>query len=71
MKTVDIEILIPMTRYPVVGKIITTKVDSEGVVIDRFLRRRIADSELDGCVRIVQPAKKSKEDKVDAKSIAN
>ena len=72
MKTVQIEILKPMKRYPVVGKIITTEVDSDGIVLDRFLRRRVADSQIDGCVRIIAAAaKKSKEDKVDGKSIAN
>jgi len=70
MPFVDIEIVKPMGRFPIAGKIISVETDSDGVILDRFLRRRLKDSEIDGCLRIV-PAKKSKEDKVNGKSVAN
>ncbi len=62
MPFIDIEIVKPMGRYPIAGNIISTEVDSYGVILDRFLRRRLKDSEIDGCLRIVT-GKKSKEAK--------
>ena len=57
MSTVQIEILTPMRRYPTAGAIITTEVDHAGVIKDSFLRRRLSDSERDGCVRLIEKKK--------------
>lgn len=60
MSTIQIEILTPMRRYPIVGAVITTEVDHAGVIKDSFLRRRLRDSERDSCVRIVEEKKPTK-----------
>ena len=63
MSTIQIEILTPMRRYPVVGSVITTEVDRAGVIKDDFLRRRLRDSERDNCVRIFTANKSTKTSK--------
>ena len=57
MKTIQIKIVKPMRRYPISGAIITTEVDDSGVIIDSFLRRRVMDSEIDGCVVVIDKKK--------------
>jgi len=66
MKTIKIEIMKAMRRYPTVGAIITTEVDHAGIIKDNFMRRRVLDSERDGCVRIVEDKKpvKTAKDKI-------
>lgn len=69
MKTVDIEIVQPTRRYPNKGMVVTAEVDRNGVIKDRFLRRRLRDSDIDGNCKIKQAAKKATpktEDKLNA-----
>lgn len=44
------------------GKVLELDVDSDGVLLDRFWRRRLQDSAMDNCVSVVieteEPAKK-------------
>lgn len=51
MSTVELEIV--RLRGHVAGKIVTCAVDADGVIIDRFWRRRLRDSSRDGCVKLV------------------
>jgi len=41
------------------GQVIDAALDREGVLIDKFLRRRLADARFDNCIQIVKPKKQS------------
>ncbi len=49
----EIELEVVNVRGHVAGKIVRCAVDADGVIIDRFWRRRLRDSERDGCVKLV------------------
>ncbi|MCK4962081.1 MAG: hypothetical protein KAS19_06330 [Anaerolineales bacterium] len=54
-----IEILKEFSGHPhKVGTVVEVATDSDGVIIDRFWRRRVRDSKIDECVRVA--TKKSK-----------
>ena len=42
------------------GKIVTVQCDEEGTPLDFHWRRRMRDSETDGCCEVVKPQAKSK-----------
>ena len=43
----------------IIDQVISVEVDSDGVPVDRFWRRRLRDSKVDGCVelQILKPQK--------------
>lgn len=53
------------------GKRISIKVDRNGLPLDRHWRRRLKDSEIDGCVAIIEEKKAEKKEKKEKKSKSN
>ena len=51
-----------MTIHGKTGEV-KIRVDKSGTPIDKNWRRRIKDAEIDGCVEVVKPATKKKENK--------
>lgn len=59
MKTITLKIEKPLLDKAV-GDTITLDCDRDGVIIDRYWRRRLQDSELDKCVTILKQKKGAK-----------
>lgn len=61
---ITLKINIALNGYKV-GDKLSLETDADGNIIDRFWSRRLKDSEIDGCVEVMQSkeAKKKKGDK--------
>ncbi len=66
LKTVKLKILKPLKSY-LPGRIISIKVDRDGIAMDRYWRNRISDSRVDKCVEIIE----NKASKTNKKTGAN
>ena len=58
---IKVEILKALPGYTV-GQSVQIEVDADGVAIDRYWRKRIRDSKIDGCLKLAdqKPKKASK-----------
>ena len=50
------------------GETITLDSDNNGIPLDKFWRRRLADSKIDGCVEVVKPSAKKPKSKTTEKA---
>jgi hypothetical protein len=52
---------IKVNNIPGYSGIINIKTDENGVICDKFWRRRVKDSQIDGCLEIIKQKKPKKE----------
>lgn len=55
MKSINLKI----NNVPGFNGVVSVQTDDDGVPLDEFWRRRLADAESDQCVEIVKPVKES------------
>lgn len=59
LKKVTLKLNVDLKELPK-GSIFDLAVDRDGMVVDRYWRKRVQDSKIDNCVSVIQP-KKQKE----------
>jgi len=55
-KTIAIKLNVDL-RGKKAGDTVTCEVDRDGVIVDQYWRRRVAEAEIDKCVTVVKGAK--------------
>lgn len=60
LKKVTLKLNVDLKELPK-GSVFDLSVDRDGVIIDRYWRKRVQDSKIDNCVSVIQPKKQNKE----------
>ena len=62
MKNIKLKINFDFGKYKK-DRVIRTTTDDNGIILDRYWRQRLKDSEIDGCISVVKEKREVKSNK--------